>query len=268
MAELFEFLVNYGYIVVFLWVLLDQAGLPLPALPLLFAAGALAGTGDLNVWLLLATCVVASVPIDMFWYWLGRVRGMRVLHLLCILSLEPDYCVRTTENTFQRLGPFSVLVAKFVPGLQTLAPPMSGLTGMNVWLFLVLNTIGTLVWAGLVLSLGVLFHGQVEAIAAYALEFGQIAGAMFAAIVVAYFGWKLYVRQQFVRSLRMSRIEPEDLHNRLKQGEALHVIDLRHDYDFAALPELIPGAIRVPMEAIERHKNRIPLDSDIVLCCS
>ena len=127
MTELLNFLIEHGYAVIFAWVALDQAGLPLPAVPLLLAAGVLVGMGQMSLLLVLLTVLLASVPIDLFWFWLGRLRGSRVLHLLCILSLEPDYCVRNTENTFRRLGPFALVVGKFVPGLQTLAPPMLSL---------------------------------------------------------------------------------------------------------------------------------------------
>lgn len=268
MTEFFNFLIEHGYTVIFIWVALDQAGLPLPAVPLLLAAGALAGMGELSLTLVLLTCVLAAVPIDTFWFWLGRLRGMRVLHLLCILSLEPDYCVRDTERLFQRLGPWSVIVAKFVPGLQMLAPPMSGLTGMRMWVFLTLNTIGTLLWAILFVGIGLYFSSELESMASQIASFGVAAGVGIGAIVAAYFIYKFVHRQLFLRSLRMRRVTASEIFERLQQDDNLHILDLRHDYDYRALPHLLPGALRVQMEAIERHKDRIPKDSDIVLYCS
>ncbi|MBT3565812.1 MAG: sulfurtransferase, partial [Gammaproteobacteria bacterium] len=88
MTELLNFLIEHGYAVIFAWVALDQAGLPLPAVPLMLAAGVLVGMGQMSLLLVLLTVLLASVPIDLFWFWLGRLRGARVLHLLCILSLE------------------------------------------------------------------------------------------------------------------------------------------------------------------------------------
>lgn len=268
MIDFLAFLVAHGYVVIFVWVALDQAGLPLPALPLLLAAGALAGAGELSLPAILLVCAAASVPIDLFWFWLGRLRGVRVLHLLCILSLEPDYCVRDTEDLFKRLGPVSVLVAKFIPGLQTLAPPMSGLTGMGMFRFFLLDLVGTLVWAATFVLLGYFFASELEQIAQSAVEAGLVAGLIIAAIVLAYFTYKIITQQRFLRSLRMRRLTPDEVFQRIQSGDNFHIMDLRHGYDFDALPHLIPGAVRVPMESIDRHNKRIPKDSDIVLYCS
>ena len=115
MTEFLPFLIEHGYIVIFIWVFLDQSGLPLPAIPVLLAAGVLIGLGEMSLTLVLLLVLLGSVPVDLFWYWLGRLRGARVLHLLCILSMEPDYCVRNTENVFRKLGPVSLVIGKFVP---------------------------------------------------------------------------------------------------------------------------------------------------------
>ncbi|MFT5014718.1 MAG: membrane protein DedA with SNARE-associated domain [Patiriisocius sp.] len=268
MAELLEFLVQHGYTVIFVWVALDQAGLPLPAVPLLLVAGALAGLGQLSPALILLTCVIASVPIDAFWFWLGRLRGVRVLHLLCILSLEPDFCVRNTQALFRRLGPMSVLIAKFVPGLQTLAPPMSGLTGMGLFTFLVLDTIGTLIWAAFFGSIGFFFHAELEMMASRIAEAGIIAGILLTVLIVAFFAWKLVNRHIFVRSLDMRRVTPDEVSQRIENGENINILDLRHDYDINNIPHLLPGAQRLSMEFLERDHKNIPLDGDIVLYCS
>lgn len=268
MAEFLPFLIEYGYIVIFVWVFLDQAGLPLPAIPVLLGAGVLVGMGEMALVPVILLIVLASVPIDFFWFWLGRIRGARVLHLLCILSLEPDYCVRNTENVFRNLGPMSLVIGKFVPGLQTLAPPMSGLTGVSISMFMLLNTLGALLWAGVFVGLGMYFHTEVESIISLAAEFGLIAGMSLGAVVIAYFAYKIIVRQRFVRSLRMRKLTPRDVYEKIERGDDLHIIDLRHDYDVQALPRLLPNALRVPMEAIEQHADKIPKDSDILLCCN
>lgn len=268
LVELFEFLVTYGYLVIFIWVLLDQAGLPLPALPLMLAAGVLVGGGELALWAVLLVTLLASVPVDFFWYYVGKAKGGKVLNLLCAISLEPDYCVRNTESVFEKLGPFSLLVAKFVPGLQTLAPPMAGLTGMSLMQFLFLEVAGTLIWAGVFLAIGMIFHSELEAMALAMAEFGFWAGFGLVMVIVAYIGIKFVQRQVFIRSLRMRRLEPEEVYEMLEHKENTHVIDLRHSSDFDLLPETVPSALRVPMEAIDRHAHRIPRNSDVVLYCS
>jgi len=268
MAEFLQFLIQHGYTVIFVWVALDQAGLPIPAVPLLLAAGALAGTGELTFPLVLLTCALASVPIDTFWFWLGRLRGMRVLHLLCILSIEQDFCIRNTEDQFRKLGPVSVVIAKFVPGLNILAPPMSGLTGMRLPVFVALDTIGTLLWAGVFAAIGWFFSNELESMAMRLAELGGMAGFILGGIVLAYFGWKLINRQIFLQSLRTRRMTPDEVHERIQSDDNFHVIDLRHDYDVKALPHLLPGAQRVQMETIDLHAPHIPPDKDILLCCN
>lgn len=268
MIEFMQFLIEYGYLVIFVWVALDQAGLPLPAVPLLLAAGALAGIGELSLVLIILTAIIAAVPVDLFWYWLGRIRGGKVLNLLCSISLEPDYCVRNTEHTFDRLGVFSLLIAKFVPGMQTLAPPMAGMTNMRVSLFLFLDTLGTLIWALLFAGVGFWFHTELEYMAGRFAELGVLAGYILFGALFLYVGVKLVQRRLFLRSLRMRRLKPSDVNKLLNSDKDVHVIDLRHNYDFEAQPHMVPTAVRVPMEAIERHLPRIPKDSDIIVYCN
>lgn len=268
MAELYQFLVEYGYIVLFLWVALDQAALPIPSIPLLVFAGALSGLGELSLGLVFLTTLIAAIPINQFWFWLGNLRGARVLHLLCILSLEPDYCVRNTEDLFKRLGPLSVVVAKFVPGLQLLAPPMSGLTGMSLSRFFWLNLFGTLLWAGVFILSGYFFHAVLEQLVVTFSEAGTVAGLVLIAIVATYFAIKLVKRQLFVRSIKMRKVEPDEVLARMENGDDIHVLDLRHDYDLKAIPHVLPNSSRLRMEMVAENEAAIPRDKDIILCCS
>ncbi len=268
MNEFMQFLIEYGYLLIFVWVALDQAGLPLPAVPLLLAAGALAGIGELSLILIILTTIIAAVPIDFFWYLVGRARGGKVLNLLCSISLEPDYCVRNTEHTFDRLGTFSLLIAKFVPGMQTLAPPMAGMTNMKLGLFLFLDTLGTMIWVLVFAGVGFWFHTELEYMAGRFAELGVLAGYILFVAVGLYIGSKFVQRRIFLRSLRMRRLEPSEVNELLNSDKDIHVIDLRHNNDFEAQPYMVPTAVRVPMEAIERHLDHIPKNSDIIVYCS
>src|SRR5262249_7025548 len=147
--ETLDFLVRYGYAVVFGWVLAEQLGLPIPAVPVLLTAGALAGTGRLSLGLITILALAASVASDVAWYWVGRGRGGRVLSFLCRISLEPDSCVRRTQVAFSDHGATTLLYAKFVPGLSTAAPPLAGIVGMSFARFLGATALGGLIWAGL-----------------------------------------------------------------------------------------------------------------------
>src|SRR5437879_7529576 len=158
MNELLQFVVRHGYTLVFAWVFIEQAGLPVPSAPLLLAAGALSGAHGMNLSLAITFAVLASVASDSIWYELGRRKGVRVLRLLCRISLEPDSCVRQTEDVFARHGARSLLVAKFVPGLNTVAPPLAGIFRMRLSRFMVFNGVGTVLWAGAFVALGYSFR--------------------------------------------------------------------------------------------------------------
>ena len=104
MNSTLEFLVRHGYIVLLGWVFVEQIGLPIPSIPLLLAAGALAGMGRMSLVLALLATMFAAVCADSLWYLLGRIKGIKILQLLCKISLEPDSCVRRTEGLFSTQG--------------------------------------------------------------------------------------------------------------------------------------------------------------------
>jgi len=131
MNELLQFVVRHGYTLVFAWVFIEQAGLPVPSAPLLLAAGALSGAHGMNLWLAITFAVLASVASDSIWYELGRRKGVRVLRLLCRISLEPDSCVRRTQVRFGKRGARVLLIAKFIPGLNAMAAPLAGIIRMG-----------------------------------------------------------------------------------------------------------------------------------------
>jgi len=260
-----DFLIRHGYAVLFGWVLLEQMGLPIPAAPLLIAAGALARAGKMNLTFALALALIAVILADLFWYSLGRYRGGRILKLLCRISLEPDSCVRRTENLFVRHGVHSLLVAKFVPGLNTAAPSLAGIFRMPVRRFMIFDSLGALLWVGSVTSLGLIFSDQLEQIA---LRWSGWLVAVLAGSLAAYVLWKFIQRRRFIRRLRIARITPKELMDKLRAGETISIVDLRQPMDIEAFPQMIPGALRIAMEEIEERHAEIPRDRDVVLYCS
>lgn len=260
-----DFLIRHGYAVLFGWVLLEQMGLPIPAAPLLIAAGALARAGKMNLTFAVALAFVAVILADLFWYSLGRYRGGRILKLLCRISLEPDSCVRRTENVFVRRGVHALLVAKFVPGLNTAAPSLAGIFRMPVRRFMVYDSLGALFWVVTVTSLGLMFSDQLEQIA---LRWGGWLVAVLAGSLAAYVLWKFIQRRRFLRRLRIARITPKELMDKLTAQENISIVDLRQPMDIEAFPQMIPGALRIAMEEIEERHGEIPRDRDVVLYCS
>lgn len=271
MHALLQFLLQHGYLVLVLWVFLEQAGLPFPSTPLLLAAGAVSGSPvkeHLNFFLCLFLAVFASVLADNVWYQLGRHKGIKVLQWLCRISLEPDSCVRRTEGLFERQGARSLLVAKFIPGLGAVATPLAGIFHMRLRRFLLFDTLGALLWAGTFLGLGYLFAGQIELIGARASQMGGSLLVVLLALFVSYIFAKFVARERFLRTLRIGRITVDELKQKIDAGEDLSIVDLRHSLDFEADPETIPGAVHIDSKDLTEKKDVLPVGREIILYCT
>lgn len=266
--EALEFLVRHGYLVLFLVVLGEQLGLPLVGAPVLLAAGALAGTGRLSLALAIVLPVVACLLGDLVWFELGRRRGSSVLAFLCRVALEPDSCVRRTEDVFSRWGARVLLVAKFIPGLNTVAPPLAGVVGMPWRRFLRYDAGGAAAWTLTYVGLGYLFSAQIEAMALALAGLGRSAAIVVGAALAAYAGLKYWQRHRFIRSLRIARITPEELVARIQGNEPLTIVDLRNLDHLASEGLRIPGALHMDPADLERRHTEIPRDQEIALYCS
>src|SRR5437660_2237816 len=199
MHRTLEFLLHHGYVLLLGWVFAEQMGLPIPSMPLLLAAGALAGTGHLNFLASLFYVIFAAVMADSIWYQLGRRKGIRILQFLCKISLEPDSCVRRTEGVFSKQGARSLLLAKFLPGLRTVAPPLAGIFHMRPRRFLLFDAAGSLLWSGTFLGLGFVFSGEIERVAEYLASLGGWLLVLLLAAFAAYLTKKFVARQRFLR---------------------------------------------------------------------
>jgi len=264
----FQFLADHGASVLFWVIFIEQIGFPIPAIPLLIAAGALVAGGNMSLATALLVPVAAALPPDLAWYYLGRYKGGKVLGFLCLLSLEPDSCVRDTENMFHRYGPRGLLLAKFIPGFNTVAPPLAGIVGMAAATFVLYDIGGTLIWAAVSAGVGALFSNQLEQLIGL---FDQAGGMMLVILLlglVGFVSYKFYHRQKFLRHLRMAKISVDELKRRMDAGEAISVVDVRHPLALDLDPESIPGAINFTLEEIEHRHHEIPRDRDIVLYCS
>src|SRR3984957_10166196 len=268
MNDLLQFVVRHGYTLVFAWVFFEQAGLPIPSAPLLLAVGALAGTRQMNLGLAMTLAVLAALLSDATSYELGRRNGVRVLQLLCRISLEPDSCVRRTQVSFGKNGARVLLVAKFIPGLNAMAAPLSGIIRMGWRRFLLFDVLGALFWSSSFMITGYVFSGELERIAAQAAYLGEWVLVLVLAAFAGYIGWKYYNRRRFLRKLRISRITPEELKEKIDAGEDVIIVDLRHALDFAAQPDTIPGALHMDAAELEEAHEIIPRDREIVLFCA
>jgi membrane protein DedA with SNARE-associated domain/rhodanese-related sulfurtransferase len=248
MNETVDFLLRHGYALLFFSVLAEQLGLPLPATPLLLAAGALAGTGKMNPVLAWSLAVAASLAGDFLWFHLGRTRGSSVLRLLCGISLEPDTCVRTTKASWSRHGSKWLLFAKFVPGLSTVAPPMAGMLKVSPAEFLLMDTVGAGLWAGTFVIAGWSFRNQLEVIASYLSRFGAWLGIAVVSGLLVYVAVRHLRRQRVLHSLRIARITPLELRERMNKGDNFTIVDLRNAFEWREAR--IPGALTLSDEQL------------------
>src|SRR5436190_11825606 len=268
MNETLEFLVRHGAAVLFAAVFVEQMGVPLPAAPWLLAAGALAATGRISWFVGLSAATVGSLLADLIWFYLGRYGGQRMLNLLCRISLEPDSCVRRTQDLFTRYGMRGVVAAKFVPGLSTLAPPLAGNSGVSAPRFFFFDGLGSVLYAGFFILVGVLFSHQLEQVIAALASLGSSALGLVVGLATLYIGYKFYQRQRLLKELRMARITVDELHQKLESGESPIILDLRSQSELERDPLLIRGARHMTMEELKLRHHEIPRDRDIVLYCS
>jgi len=266
--ELVLLVTQYGLLVVGANVLLDQIGLPVPAFPTLIVAGAAAAGGSLPMGPLLMWSVIACLLPDCAWYLVGQFYGIRVLKTLCRISLEPDSCVGQTQTRFEHWGINSLVIAKFVPGLAIIAPPLAGAMRIGWTSFIVRSTLGAALWAGSGLAAGAVFKSQIDELLTHLDRIGGIAGLIIAGLLAAYIAFKWWERARFYRALRMARISVAELYELIQAGAAPVVIDVRSPTARALEPRWIPGAIHVPLEEVDRHIGHLPRDRDIVLYCT
>jgi membrane protein DedA with SNARE-associated domain len=267
-SDVLATIVKHGEILLFLYVFADQLGVPIPAAPVLMAAGGLAAAGRLSLPGAIGLGVLATLTADLIWYAVGRLRGGRVLGFLCRVSLEPDSCVRRTEDVFLRYGVRFLLFAKFVPGLGTIGPPLAGILGVGVLRFSLYSAMGAFLWAGAWMVLGYAAGEAVERVVSRAGQLGAAVAVTLGLVIVGYVVVKWVQRQRFLRSLRIARISPDELKARLDTGEQPLIVDLRTTLDVKATPYAIPGAIRLAAEDLEHGDRQLPRDRDVILYCS
>lgn len=268
MNEVNAFVSQYREVLLFAVVFAEQVGLPLPAVPVLLAAGALAGAGKMDLTGAVVLSVMACVAGDLIWYELGRRRGRYALNLLCRISMEPDSCVRRTENFFARHGVRSLVLAKFIPGLSTLAPALAGLFRIRMQRFLLYNGLGAVLWTLAFVLPGYLLSDQIERLAGEAERLGLWLAVFIGAGIAAYLVYKFVHRQLLLRELRITRITAEGLKQMMDNNHELLVVDLRGALDHEADPYTIRGALRMTTDELEQRHHEIPRHQDVILFCA
>jgi membrane protein DedA with SNARE-associated domain/rhodanese-related sulfurtransferase len=263
-----HFLILYGYLLLFAWVLVEQFGIPLPAAPVLLAAGALSAEHELSFPLALAAGLAAALVADSVWFLVGRRYGHHVLRILCKLSLEPTTCVRRTQDAFGRRRGTMLIFAKFVPGLATLAPPVAGENGMGFGAFLLFDSIGATLWVGALLAAGRFFGDLLNHDSTLLDWVGRFSGALLILGIAGFFVGRLVRRRMILKELAAARLEPQELKRQLDAGEPVYIVDLRHPLELLPDPFTLPGALHFSPDSLAARHLEIPRDRDIVLFCT
>ena len=268
MSRLIQLVLRYGVPLVAFNVFLEQIGAPVPAVPTLIIAGALTRSGRLSSTALLLSAVAASLAADWIWFALGRRYGYRILRTLCRISLSPDSCVRETERNFDRWGMKSLLVAKFIPGFSTVAPPLAGATQRGTVEFLIYDGLGAAIWAGAAIAVGRAFHHAIDVVLHRLESLGWWAVLFVVSVLALIVIGKWVQRRRFILQLRMARVSVDELRAMFERGSGPVVLDVRTESNRKRDPYRIPSAIVADSEQILGRVRDLRPDVEIILYCT
>ena len=266
--HIIELIAQYGLLLVFINVLVEQAGVPLPAVPTMIVAGALASTERLPLAGVVAVAVFACLLADYAWYAAGRYFGGGVMRTLCRISLSPDSCVKQSELRFQRWRGGVLLLAKFVPGLSTVAPPLVGAMGLRVAPFVLFDGLGSLLWVGVAVTLGYVFATQIDALLETLANAGSVALMLIVSLLALYIVVKWWQRHRLIRALRMARITVKELNDALADGRKPAIVDVRSEAARMLDSRIIPGALLADVNSVDLVVKAVPLDAELVIYCT
>ena len=273
MHSVLGLLAHHTYSLLFGWVLIEQGGLPIPSVPLMLAAGTLSAAHKLHVAYAIPVILFACLISDSAWFFLGKNYGGKVLNILCRFSLEAATCVERTHGTVGKRGAITLLFAKFVPGLSTVAAPIAGQLQMSYLTFVIYDMAGSLIWCGAWLFAGRFFGDIAERSSNFFALLGHFGIALVLLMVAALVIYRLVKRRQFLTQLRGLRLEPAQLMAMIADAERAgldrpFIVDLRHPLDVMTDPLILPGALRIGPDELKQRREIIPTDRDIVLYCT
>lgn len=244
MEALLQFIEAYGLWVVFVCVLLEQGGLPIPAYPAIIVTASLAVDRGGSLAAILVVAILAAVLADLLWYVCGRRFGAAMLRLMCKISLSPDSCVGTTRRVYGRWGASSLIFAKFVPGLAAVATTLAGESRINLARFIIYDAIGATLWVAGGVALGAIFHDAVDAVLSRLEQLGSYALLLFALVLALFIAVKWRKRRMFLMQIQMDRLTPNDLGALMRERKVLTILDVR-SAESRARAGWIPGSIHV-----------------------
>lgn len=219
--------------------------------------------------LILLMAIIGCLAADGIWFWMGRHWGSRVVRMVCKLTSDPRGNKSRAHRVFNRWGMKMLTVAKFIPVIDGITPPLAGAEGAKVSQFLLYDGIGALLWSGAYVLLGLLFHAQLDVAIAGAERFGSLLGTFIGLPLLAYICWRGFLLVRVMSYLRSHRISPAGLQKMMGSGERVAIMDLLGFEDCDDDSFGIPGAARVdPARMRATPKVSLPDDLNVVVYCS
>jgi membrane protein DedA with SNARE-associated domain len=282
MAALFSYTVNsdmnnllaaishHGYLLLFLMVLAEASGLPAPAAVALVAAGAGAAAHILSAPLAFGVAIAGTLLGDLLLFFVGRYTGWALLSFICSLSLNPETCILRSAESFHKRGRMTLIFAKFVPGVNTMAPPLAGSMKMRPMQFLQLDLLGAALYVLVYGALGYLFRDFLADITHGLVSASHTALAIAIAAAVLYVLYRVVQYRRFKLDGVVPRVEVEELAQRLASVEKQDIIlaDVRSHGYYDAGAARIAGSIRLEPTHLDEELKILPRDKDIFLYCT
>ncbi len=267
MNELLALLAAHGAAVVFLATLAARLGAPVPAVPFLIVAGGLSVGGQVSFPGVVLAAVVGNILGDGAWFLAGRRWGYRVMRLLCRISLSADSCVQRSESILGRWGGLSLILAKFVPGVSVVAPPMAGALGMSNTRFLSYETAAALIWTLGFLLLGRVFHSAINDVLAVLSNIGLTAAVFCGVMLLLFLAWRYYMRRLALSADDIAHIDVDALRAALAGGNGPTVVDVRAAASRAIDDRAIPGAVGIELKRLPGDLGALADGRELVLFC-
>jgi len=270
MSELLSVMTRHGYALTFALLFAEAMGFPLPGAIALVAAGAAVASHSLWAPLVLLAAILGLMLGDVAQFWLGKYAGWALLGFLCRVSVNPETCILRSAESFYKRGKVTLVIAKFIPGVNTMAAPLAGSMKMPFWQFLRLDAAGALLYSLTYVAVGFVSR---DFLAAVLRGFHAAGRAMEAVVMVALVVYAIYRVTQY-RKHRMDRVVPriqvQELAARLASGDAdrVQIVDVRSHGYYDSGAARIKNSIRIEPNNLEEEIKNLPRDKDIYLYCT
>jgi membrane protein DedA with SNARE-associated domain len=270
MNDLLHLLARHGYVVIIATLFAEAVGLPLPGAVVLIAAGAAVASHTLAGAVVLCSAILGLLVGDIVQFWLGRYTGWALLGILCRLSLNPETCILRSAESFYKRGKATLLIAKFIPGVNTMAAPLAGSMKMRFGQFLRLDFTGALLYSVTYLLVGYVSRDFLGVLLNSFHAARVVMEIVILVALVAYITYRIVIFQRYRQYDIVPRVQVQELARRLAnhQGDRIQIVDVRSHgyYDIGA--ERIKGSIRIEPNNLEAEIKNLPKDKDIYLYCT